>query len=280
MPSEESPAVPDSAGESTPQADPTDVPEFAGSPPLPRRQPAGAGEGRGREAVLQWGLVMLAALTGAVASWIGGELLHQRIAPETREVNLMGRMIETATAETVHAADLRLAVGSFGLFGALLGAALGLAGGLARRRWTGGLGAAVVGLILGAGGGGIAAWAFSPLYRRIVEGGGTELIAGLGVHLALWVPLGAIAGLALGLGLGGRIWPCLLGGVSGVVLGTVLYEFVSAAAFPLDETARPLSASPITRLLALVVVGVSAACGAMMVADHHPPAQEAGTTAP
>jgi len=56
-------------------------------------------------------------------------------------------------------------------------------------------------------------------------------------------------------------------GNAGAALGTVLYELVGAAAFPLDRTVQPLALSWGARLLARLSVATCAAVGAALAVE-------------
>src|SRR5205823_9248791 len=84
------------------------------------------------------------------------------------------------------------------------------------------------------------------------------------IHIGLWSPLGAAGGWAFGRGLGqDQIIPkALLGGFVGAVAGSILSDLVGALVFPLAMTARPISATWGSRLMARLLVTGLAAIGA------------------
>ena len=218
-----------------------------------------------------WGPVLLAATLAAVAAWLLGESGLVRIAPETTDVVLMGVKLREVTTETVRAAELRSAVVIFAAFGGMLGLATGAAGGLpllqpTRRTAT----AALVGLVAGCATGGFAPVGVLPLYHRLVAGGFPEPLTSLVAHAGIWVPIGAAAGLALGLGLGGRgrVLRALAGAVAGALLGAVAFDVVGALAFPLDQTSRPISTGAGSRLVARLLAAVPASAVALAAATR------------
>ncbi len=85
-------------------------------------------------------------------------------------------------------------------------------------------------------------------------------------HGGIWGAIGAMAGLAMGIGLGGwrSITCCLLGGLAGGVLGAVAYELAGAVVFPLDKTYQPLSETASSRLLGRLAVALCVAAGAVL----------------
>ncbi|MFI5458558.1 MAG: hypothetical protein ACHRXM_24255, partial [Isosphaerales bacterium] len=136
---------------------------------------------------------------------------------------------------------------SFVQQGAILGAVLGLAGGLARRSAPGGLAAATAtGLVLGTAAAAGAAYGLLPVYYRNVDPQGNALTIPMLTHGGIWAAAGATAGLAFGLGRQGRWAHSALGGLLGGVAGAIVYELVGAIAFPLNKTSQPVSATVVT----------------------------------
>jgi hypothetical protein len=171
-------------------------------------------------------------------------------------------------------AAVRNAELAMGLMGAAVGLALGLAGGLARKRSRAGAAAAGVGLVLGAAAGAGAALAAVPLADRVQahDPGNLylELSASLLVHGLPWAAIGAMGGLAFGVGLGGldRILRGLLGGLLGAAAGALLYEVIGALALPGAKLIEPIAASWGIRLLAQFVAVISLSAGiAALVPD-------------
>ena len=179
-------------------------------------------------------------------------------------------------AALIHGAEIAQVALLMGLLGGFEGLSLGLAGGLARRstRWA--AAAAAAGVILGAGAVVGSSLCVMPYYLTNRNLLGDSFRASLLIHGALWVPAGAIGGLALGLGLGGwkRTARALAGGMAGAALGTMLYEVVGAAIFPLSRTHLPLSDTWGSRVTARLLVGISSA--AIAVAFACPAASDEG----
>ena len=97
---------------------------------------------------------------------------------------------------------------SYGVLGAFLGLALGAAGGLARRSPRAAITAALIGLLLGAAAGAGTTFLILPWYHASYalpspENANQQLGLALATHGGIWMAVGAVAGLALGLGLGG-----------------------------------------------------------------------------
>jgi hypothetical protein len=112
-----------------------------------------------------------------------------------------------------------------------------------------------------------ASLALLPIYHRFQdiyeERASSNLTVPLLIHGGIWAAIGAMAGLAFGIGLGGRyaIARGLLGGLVGAVLGAVVYELIGALAFPLASTVQPLSQTWGSRLLARAAVALLVAAG-------------------
>src|SRR5262249_42945111 len=149
------------------------------------------------------------------------------------------------TAETFRAAAAQTGVRSFAALGGLFALSMGLVGGLVRQSAGSAIRAGVIGLVGGIALPPLTALVVFPLYYRFEDAGMSEMMVSLLTHVALWVPVGAVGGLALGLGLGrrGRIVPALVGGAAGALIGALVYEILGAVAFPLAETDRPISAT-------------------------------------
>jgi hypothetical protein len=129
--------------------------------------------------------------------------------------------------------------------------------------------AAAAGLALGGAAATGAAHVLLSVYFRNVEPEENTLTLPLLTHGGIWAAIGAAAGLAFGLGLGGRgRWARgALGGLLGGVAATMVYDLVGALAFPLDKTSHPVSATVATRLFAQLAVAAFVAAGAALSAD-------------
>jgi hypothetical protein len=203
-----------------------------------------------------WALALSAGLAAGLIAWAIGEAT---LIPETGAGTRGGN---TRTLPSVLAT--RNAVVSFGILGGALGLGLGLAGGLVRRsvRWASL--AAVIGLVLG----GLAAVGTArftlPIYYEHLKL--NDLTYSLVVHGGTWTAVGAAAGLAFGLGLGGwgRMLRGMLGGAGAALLAAVIYEFAGIVLFPLAMTDRPLAKTWEMRLVARVLVALLASAGALL----------------
>src|SRR5262249_5941863 len=146
---------------------------------------------------------------------------------------------------------------AYGLLGGALAGALGLAGGLSRRFVRAAMVAGLAGVVLGTATGAGASLLLTPeFYRRITPDTGMTL--GMIIHAGVWTPIGAVSGLALGVGLGGTraIALALLGGLAGAVLGTMGYEVASALLYPQARLDHPIPEERGLRLLAVFGIAV------------------------
>ena len=213
-----------------------------------------------------WGWAALAGLLAGLLTGIAGEVAWGRVnSAQTPKI------VAFPTGEDrdriVHGMVSSIAV-SFIQQGAILGGVLGLAGGLMRRKALAGLIAAFVGVGIGAIAAGVAAHGLLPMYFKNIDPQGHALTLPLLTHGGIWAAAGAAAGLAFGLGAGGRgRWGrCAVGGLLGGVFATMVYDLVGAIAFPLDKTSHPVSATMVTRLFAQFAVAAFVAAGAASVA--------------
>lgn len=213
-----------------------------------------------------WSLSLLAALSAGLGAWLAGESGVLRASPAAVRVQVVGGEMVGATPQGRARASLQTDSAALGVFGGLLGAGLGLAGGRARRPGLWAWRAAAVGLIVGGLAGAAAPWVVIPLSSRNEDLGGADLGRSILVHAALWVASGGAAGLALGLGTGDRsrrrAGEAAIGGALGAFAGVVVYDLVGGLAFPLSGSGRPIATTSPARLLAFLLVALGTSAGA------------------
>jgi hypothetical protein len=213
-------------------------------------------------------------LAGLIAFGLG-EMTYGYFAPEDVPQAVGGGQVLRPTLETQAVASARNSALTFGSMGVVLGLVLGLAGGLSRRSIGAGARAGAIGLFLGVIlGVALPMVLVVPFHRMQNLRDSDDLLVPLGMHLVLWGPLGAIGGLAFGLGRGatGRTLLALsVGGLAGAVVGTIVYEVIAPAIPPLTVTTDPISGTWPTRLLARLLVPVGTAM-AIILADRAPKA--------
>jgi len=216
---------------------------------------------------LSWRPLLTIVAAGLLAGLLDfglGEMTYEFFLPEVVAQPLGGAVSMRPTLETVARADSRNSSLTFGGMGGLLGLILGLVGGLMRRSIASAAKAGLVGLVLGASLGAVLPLVLIEPYRRMqVVRNSDDLFVPIGMHALLWGPLGAIAGLAYGIGRGrrGRALANLVGGLLGAVLATMVYDVVGAAVAPLGGTSDAISKTWATRLLARLLVPIGSALG-------------------
>jgi hypothetical protein len=251
-----------------PPAGPADVPPA--DPPSPPAPTTGtARPGRLRAWALSAGMV------AGLASWLGGESIRGlfEVTPltagglsEPEELVAKNRLSRVA-------AQSRGGASAFGMLGATLGLALGLAGGMSRRDPRAALMAGAMGLVLaGAAGAGVA-MGLVRLYFQNQDPQSNSLLLPLLVHCGIWSTIGLAAGVAFGIGVGGRGRALRSGlcGLQGAIVAAVLFEVVGALSFPTAKTHYPVSEEAASRLLALLAVSLFIAAGAVVGAQDPRP---------
>jgi hypothetical protein len=221
-----------------------------------------------------WAFALGAGLLAAVLSWLAGEASFEFFQPKTRVVYGAGGPMSISSPAELASTHAKNATVAFALLGGILGLVLGLAGGMARSAVRAGLGAALIGLLLGMIATGGTSLLALPIYNRIVDRYEDKISLNIAIpllmHGAIWGVAGAVGGLALGIGTGGRsrIVRGLIGGLVGAWLGAVAFEVLGGFVFPLAETVQPLSLTWDSRLLARSLVTILAAGGAALaIAD-------------
>jgi hypothetical protein len=227
-------------------------------------------------------LLIFAAVAGLLAG-VASELICERIM-SSYNTDLNPPLTQIPNREDMRRwreARVYTATFTFTTLGGLLGLALGLAGGLVRRSVTACALAATWGLVLGSVAAGFLSLALVSYFYKSFDPNSGDLVLPLLTHSAIWSSVGAIAGLAFGLGIGGRgRWKATLGGgLAGAVAAAIIYEIVGAVAFASSKTEMPLSASAATRALALLLVASLSSVGAVL-ALRQPTKRRAKTAVP
>ncbi len=203
-----------------------------------------------------WAFAMAGAIAAGLASFAAFEATPTPFHPPKNMVRMMGNLVNSPKAADIAVAERKNAMVAFGVVGALLAGALGVAGGLGRRSARSCLLGALAGLILGAGAGvGAAAVGVRAYYREYDRDQMTvtkDLAIPLMIHAGIWAAVGAAAGAALGIGAGarGRLPSVVLGGLVGGAMGGALYEVAAALVSPAGRTYEPIAAHWAPRLIA------------------------------
>lgn len=210
-----------------------------------------------------------AGLLAGLLSFGLGEAIYGFFEPEEVSQPLGGAKVLRPTLETVATADARNSALTFGLMGGVLGLTFGVAGGLSRHSIRATAGAGLLGLSLGAILGVVLSLVLVTQFRRMQHWRDSDdLLTPIGLHAGLWGPLGAVAGLAFGVGRGrrGTALPHMIGGLIGAVLAVIAYDILGAAVTPLAGTSDAISTTWPTRLLARMLVALGTAAGIAMTA--------------
>lgn len=219
-----------------------------------------------------WVLALVAGFLAGAVSWWAGEATLTAFKPKLEVFEGFGggtRLEPTPKGEIE--ADTRNATLAFGLLGASLGLALGVAGGLTRGSAGRGATAGLVGLVVGGALGVGASMALVPVFHRARTANplSYDLTVPMLVHAGIWAAVGAAGGLAYGIGSGGdprKRARAAVGGLVGGALAAAAYEMIGATVFPLADTPRPVSLTWGSRLLARLLVTTLAAAGVALVA--------------
>ena len=123
-----------------------------------------------------------------------------------------------------------------------------------------------LGLVLGTATGGSMALVLVPIFFKRHDPQSNDLVLPLLTHGAIWSTIGAVGGLAFGLGIGGRgRWKrTLAGGLAGGGRGDDRLRNRRGVAFPTSKTDLPLSSSIATRAMAQLLVAILSAVGAVL----------------
>ncbi|MBX6313888.1 MAG: hypothetical protein IRY99_13375, partial [Isosphaeraceae bacterium] len=201
-----------------------------------------------------------AGILAGLLAWLGGELFQGAFDP-TLDLS------ETLSGQTRVKMDIAMtqtSVVAYGILGGTVGLALGLTGGLARGSSRAARRGAVSGLVVGAAATSLLALVLVPIHNWQYDPDTQDLLLPLAVHGGIWAAAGLGGGLGFAIGSGGRgqmIARSILGGIIGTLLGTVVYELIGAALFPLSNTVEPIPSGWGARLLVALTVAVGAAAG-------------------
>jgi hypothetical protein len=204
----------------------------------------------------------IAAIVAGMASTLVGEVIMERYRGDLNPS--LKAHLDIKDMQRWNDARVHSAIWTFATMGGILGLAMGLAGGLARRSAMASAPAALAGLLLGAAVSSALSAVLVRWFYNVYDEQSVELTLPLLTHGAIGSAVGAIGGLAFGLGLGGsRRWKAtILGGLLGAAAASILYEIVGAVAFASSQTDLPVSASIVTRAMAQLLVAIFSGVGA------------------
>jgi hypothetical protein len=246
--------------------------------PLGDQAAPGAPETASASSTRSWSIILAAGLAAGFIAFGIGEVAPI-LVPVSLEVPMEVRKDRSALPQVIQGRIMisrdRAAALAYGGLGMVLGLALGVAGGLIRRSPRAAIAAGFIGMVLGGAGGAGATLGLLPSFHATRAAASDEewnndLLLALRTHGGIWVTVGAAAGLALGLGIGGtaRTVRAIIGGMLGAALGTIIYEFIGALAFAVAETFRPTAVTPTPRLLAHFAVALCVSVMAFWFAEY------------
>ncbi|GAC1469860.1 MAG: hypothetical protein NVSMB9_14250 [Isosphaeraceae bacterium] len=220
-----------------------------------------------------WPWALIAGLAAGLGGGLIGESTYHIVRPKIQlpdgfeKLGAYDKSAALADAQRMAsiAAERRNTAMAYGALGGLLGGALGLAGGLARRSAGGGLIAAAVGVVGGTAVGAGASFVLTPIFFQLLDPTMGGMVASFVVHGGVFGSIGAMGGLTLGLGRGGRgtAAHAALGGLLGALVGAVLYESAETMFYPLVRVGEPIPGERLLRLALDLTVAVFTALGAV-----------------
>ena len=207
-----------------------------------------------------WALV--ATLIAGVVACFGGEAMYDFYKPTDEAASQPYAFKQLNFEKDI--ADGRNSAMAYGMLGAATGLALGLTAGFARRSKRHALIGGLSGLVLGGLAPALIAPWVVPLHRKWYWPETPDLKLPILVHGAMWCALGLGAGLAFGIGLGGRrrIAQAAIGGFIGALLATVLFDAVGAIAFAGTRADLPIADVVSVRILSRMLVATGVGLGA------------------
>ncbi len=227
-----------------------------------------------------WTRVLVASCLAALVSWLIGETSVVQVLPQRGQFVAAGKTVEGVPPRAREHARVATTARIHLVAGTMLGMALGFLGGRFRRSPRAAILGAALGLGLGAIGGGAVSYWGLPVARRAADSIAEEPLSALLIRASIWCVIGGSAGLALGVGMGGRsrMIRTLLGGALGGMLGAGAYELLGAFLFPLEPTNQLIPTVAPARLLALVLASTFTATVATAASGGPPVAKRTDST--
>jgi hypothetical protein len=217
-----------------------------------------------RETARSRRLVLAAGFLASLLTWLGSEFVVRSIPTEKDGAIVNGERQGIVTAESADRSDVKRATIVYGIQGAVLAMALGIAGGVTRRSRSSAIMGGLIGLVIGAvGGAGVSSILFPWFFRNLDPISG-DLLLPLLTHFAIWSTLGVAAGVSYASALAGGARGMLLavlGGIAGAVCGALVYEISGAIVFSGAKTDQPYASETPARLLAHAATGLAISLG-------------------
>jgi len=211
-----------------------------------------------------WSIALAGGIAAGLVAGLGGELAYGAFKPQLFRTEVLGMISMQPSTQSQNAAELKNAALAFFILGCATGLAMGIAGGLTvrapARALLVGLGAQAAGGLIAV----LASLALLPLFYRHRVPDINDLLSPILIQSGIWAPIGAVGGLAFGLGMGCRrlILGAIYGACIGAILAAALVQISGAIFFPDSRTTDPVASSPLVRLLFMAMVTVLIAAGA------------------
>lgn len=228
-----------------------------------------------------WAIAMAAGLAAGLIAWLAAEFAHDAIKPRLVEVDVMyrGKVLQP-TYETRKAAGVGNATLVFAILGGATGLAMGLAGGLAAGSLQRGALVGLAGLVAGSAVAALSSALLAPYFYRQLVPDMNDIWTPMLLLGGIWAAIGAVVGAAFAMGstgprgLAGAVVCSCVGGL----LASALYSLIVVGLFPGPGLAEPVAPTALPRLVAMALVPVLTAIGAVVGAgaQFHP----LGTPAP
>ncbi len=229
-----------------------------------------------------WLLAILFAICAIAAAAFGTEKYREHHLPVKHRSTAMGNpMVVSGPSQAK--ADRQNALIVFGIQGATIAGALGLAGGLAQSSKTRTAAGVVAGIALGALAGVCASALLHAVYfeRALAaeDGLSKDMVFPSLIRAILSGAIGLAAGLAFAVGFDlrpKRIGRIVSGAIIGGMLGALIYDVLGALVFPTDRTNNPIAQSFGARLMAigcldLLIAGLTVSFACAPEAVTNPP---------
>ena len=221
--------------------------------------------GQPRAELQMWGIALALGLAGGLLAWGAGELTYGWFQPQRSQTRVFGVPSLQTSRQSQNAANLKNAALAFTLLGCTTGLAMGFGGGVAGRTSSRGAVVGVSAMLMGGLVGAGASAALLPLFFRGLVPDLSDLLTPILIHSVIWGAIGAIGGLAFAIGTSRarHVPDAIIGACLGAVLATVIFHCAREMFFPGSRSSEPLGASPIVRLLAMMLVSIFQALGAV-----------------
>jgi hypothetical protein len=226
--------------------------------------PPVTGGSKPRSAPQVLAIALAAGVVAGLAAWLGGESAHDAFRPELIPTEVLGRSVMVPSRDTLKAAALKNGTLASAILGCATGLVLGFAGGVAGRAPARGVIVGLAALAVGALAAALASLALLPLFFRDIVPDTNDLLSPILIHGAIWMAIGAVGGLAFGIGMGPG-WNCsrAIGAACvGAFLASVLSHLIGGGLFPDAGATEPVPRSSVVRLLGTMLVTVLVALGA------------------